>query len=97
MKNVLSVGFAVLLAGVSSVAIAAGDPAAGKAKTAACAACHAVDGNATIAVNPKLAGQHAGYLAKQISDFISGARVDNVMMSMVGNLSEQDVEDVAAY
>ncbi|MEM7293889.1 MAG: c-type cytochrome, partial [Pseudomonadota bacterium] len=40
---------------------------------------------------------HAGYLAKQIREFISGARVDAVMMSMVGNLSEQDILDVAAY
>ena len=97
MKNVLAVGLAVLLASGSSAVLAAGDPVAGKTKTAACAACHNADGNATIAINPKLAGQHAGYLAKQIKEFQSGARVDAVMGSMVATLSEQDIEDVAAY
>lgn len=96
MKNLVLLGFAVLLAGTGA-AMAAGDPVAGKAKTAACAACHNADGNATIAVNPKLAGQHAAYLAKQIRNFISGERVDNMMMSMVSNLSEQDIDDIAAY
>ena len=97
MKKMLSVGLVALLAGFSTVAMAAGDPSAGKAKSASCAACHGVDGNSSIALNPKLAGQHAGYLAKQIKDFQSGGRTDAVMMSMVSSLSEQDVEDVAAY
>lgn len=97
MKNLVLLGFTVLLASITSVAISAGNPVAGKAKTATCAACHNADGNATIAINPKLAGQHQAYLAKQIRDFISGARIDNMMMSMVSNLSEQDIDDVAVY
>ena len=97
MNKLVSVGLSVLLACISGLAMAAGDAVAGKAKTAVCAACHNVDGNATLAVNPRLAGQHASYLAKQIHDFSSGARVDAVMMSMVGTLSEQDIEDIAAY
>lgn len=97
MKKLLSVGLSVLLASVSGLAMAAGDATAGEAKTTVCAACHNVDGNATVAINPRLAGQHESYLAKQIHDFTSGTRVDAVMMSMVGTLSDQDIQDVAAY
>ena len=97
MKRLAWLGLAALLVSVAGTAVAAGDPVVGKAKTTACAACHSDDGNATITLNPKLAGQHAPYLAKQIRDFIDGTRVDNVMMSMVGNLEKQDIDDVAAY
>ena len=97
MKKRLLVAVVALLAGTSSAVWAAGDAAAGKGKSAACAACHAIDGNSTIAANPKLAGQHAGYLSKQISEFKSGARKDPVMMPMVAALSDQDIADVSAY
>jgi cytochrome c553 len=46
---------------------------------------------------PKLAGQSANYLAKQLADFKSGARVDPVMVGMVAGLSSADMDDLAAY
>ena len=58
-----------LAVGLSSTAIAAGDPEAGKTKSVACAACHGNDGNSAIDMNPKLAGQHAAYLVKQLKEF----------------------------
>ena len=76
---------------------AAGDAAAGRSKSQACAACHGVDGNAAIPNYPKLAGQHAGYLVKQLQAFKSKKRNDPIMASQVTNLSEQDMEDIAAY
>ncbi|MDX1513582.1 MAG: cytochrome c [Gammaproteobacteria bacterium] len=76
---------------------AAGDAAAGKTKAAACAACHGVDGNSTNPEWPKLAGQHAKYLEKQIKAFKSGARKDPLMSPMVANLSDEDIADLAAY
>jgi len=87
----------MLIASLVSPVFAAGDAQAGKAKSATCAACHGVDGNSSIAANPKLAGQHADYLAKQIREFQNGTRANTVMMSMVASFSEQDIEDIAAY
>lgn len=62
-----------------------------------CAACHTADGNSLIPVNPKLAGQHADYLAKQLREFKSGTRANPVMMGMSAGLSDDDVRNVAAY
>jgi cytochrome c553 len=62
-----------------------------------CAACHGTDGNTPIAVNPNLAGQHATYLYKQLSDYKSGRRKNPIMSGMVANLSDDDMRNVAAY
>ena len=89
---------ALLLVGFFAAnAHAAGDAAAGKAKSAVCAACHNADGNSTLTDYPKIAGQGAPYLVKQMKDYKSGAREDAIMAGMVAALSEQDMEDLAAY
>jgi len=88
---------AALTAGVSATALAGGDVAAGKAKSAMCAACH---GPAGISVNPlwpNLAGQQEAYLAKQLNDFKSGKRNDPVMSGMAKPLSDADIANLAAY
>lgn len=82
---------------VSAAAGAAGDAAAGKSKSAVCAACHGADGNSANPMWPHLAGQHAPYLVKQMKDFKSGARKDPVMAPMAKPLSDQDMENLAAY
>ena len=46
---------------------------------------------------PKLGGQHAAYLLKTLKDYKSGARKSPVMAPLVANLSQRDVEDLAAY
>ena len=81
-----------------------GDPEAGKAKNAVCAACHGVDGNSALDINPKIAGQHANYLYKQLSEFKlasqtggSEGRNNAVMNGMAAVLSDQDMKDLAAY
>lgn len=76
---------------------AAGDPAAGKEKSASCAACHGADGNSVNPEWPKLAGQHEGYLVKQLTYFKDGERVNETMKGMASNLTEQDREDLASY
>jgi cytochrome c553 len=76
---------------------AAGDVAAGKAKSAACAACHGPDGNSSNPEWPKLAGQGAGYLAKQLEEFKAGKRANPVMSGQAAGLSEADIADLAAY
>lgn len=78
----------------------AGDPVAGKIKSAACAACHQIDGNSIAPNWPKLAGQHKNYLAKQLRDYQkgeAGPRYSPEMIGMVLNLTEQDIQDLAAY
>ena len=62
-----------------------------------CAACHGADGNSPLAMNPSLAGQHAGYLLKQLKEFKSGARSNPVMMAMVANLSDDDMRNLSAH
>ena len=91
----------VMLGSVVAGAILAqapnGNPDAGKAKSALCAACH---GPAGISVNPlwpNLAGQQQVYLAKQIRQFRDGERAEITMQPFVQNLSDQDIEDLAAY
>lgn len=84
------------LVGAASNAMAA-DAAAGKAKSAVCAACHGVDGNSALPNFPKLAGQDARYLAKQLADFKSGVRKDPSMTGMVAGLSKKDMENLGAY
>lgn len=75
----------------------AADAAAGKAKSATCAACHGADGNSVNPIWPKLAGQHAAYLEKQIKDFRDGRRKDPMMSAMVATLSDTDIANLAAY
>ncbi len=86
-----------LLLGIAGVASAAGDPAAGKTKSATCASCHGTDGNSANPLWPKLAGQHAGYLERQLADFKAEKRTDPTMSPMVAALSKEDMADLAAY
>ncbi len=76
----------------------AGNPAAGKeiAKKT-CAACHGADGNSASADFPKLAGQHYDYLVKSLQGYKSGTRKNPIMAPMGANLSQRDIEDLAAY
>ena len=97
MKTALTAlaGLIIMLAGVS--AFAQGDVAAGKEKSAPCAACHGADGNSTDPNFPLLAGQHADYLVKALEDYKSGARKNAIMAGFAAGLSRKDREDLAAY
>ena len=75
----------------------AGDPQAGRAKAALCAACHGMNGVSINPLWPSLAGQQEVYLANQIRAFRDGARVEVTMQPFVANLTDQDVEDLAAF
>lgn len=72
----------------------------GAAKAATCAACHGADGNSVNPQWPKLAGQGAGYLAKQLYNFQAGedgGRNNALMVSQAVGLDDQDIADLAAY
>ncbi len=98
MKKLALVLFtAIVTSSASIAAFAQGDAAAGQAKSALCATCHGADGNSELSINPKLAGQSAAYIAKQLQDYKSGARANATMAAMVGGLSDQDMLDLAAW
>lgn len=88
---------AIMLAFTSLPALAEGDAAAGQAKSAVCAACHGPDGNSVVPNWPKLAGQHQQYLARQVGLIKAGARTVPEMAGIVPGLSDQDIDDLAAY
>jgi len=96
MKKLLITG-AILATGLISAQAFAADVAAGKAKTAACAACHGANGISVAPMWPNLAGQKEAYLSKQIKAFRDGIRKDPSMSPMVAGLSDADADNIAAY
>ena len=77
---------------------AGGDPEKGQSLSQTCAACHGPKGNSPNGQWPNIAGQHAGYLYKQLMDFKKGEERANAQMTgMVSGLSKQDMRDLAAY
>jgi cytochrome c553 len=94
---------ALMVVGFAGNAMAAGDAAAGKAKVAACAACHGADGNSAAPTFPKLAGQSEKYLIKQLSEINRKDKTGKIiravpaMTGQTENMSAQDIADVAAF
>jgi cytochrome c553 len=89
----------LVLAALPLTAAAKGDAAAGqaKAKTLTCEACHGPDGKSIAPNYPNLAGQHASYLVKSLADYRAGRRSNPVMGPMAAPLTDQDIEDLAAW
>lgn len=79
--------------------IGIGDPVAGKRKIQSenCQECHGEFGVGLSPSAPKLAGQFADYLVKQLNDFQSGERKHPVMNAMADGLTDDDRADIAAY
>ena len=103
-KLALSLTMLVGVLSANNAAAFDGDINAGKDKSATCAACHGADGNAPVTMYPKIAGQHAEYIYKQLKEFKLGmtsggkeGRMDPVMSGMAMPLSDQDMKDLAAY
>jgi cytochrome c553 len=63
----------------------------------ACVSCHGAGGNSTITVNPKLAGQHEGYLYKQLVNFTTADRNQPVMTTYAKMLTDEEKHNVAAW
>jgi cytochrome c553 len=63
----------------------------------ACLTCHGPKGQSATATWPKLSAQHAAYTAKQLKNFKEGTRANPVMMGMAATLTEQDMQNIAAY
>jgi cbb3-type cytochrome c oxidase subunit III len=96
----------LLTLGITGMAQAAGDAAAGQTKVALCSACHNPDGNSALPNFPKLAGQGEPYLLKQMQDIKAGStpgaaagvgRKVVEMTAMLDSFSDKDLADIAAY
>ena len=97
MQRISALTASAILAVAASSAHAAGNPAAGERKSQTCASCHGEQGASSNTMYPKLAGQHESYLYQALKQYKSGARENAVMAGMVANLSDQDMQDLAAF
>lgn len=96
MLSVVSVGYAAVKVDLSKgeALFTNGDPVRG---IPACVSCHGVEGNSTITQNPKLAGQHAAYIAKQLYDFKGVGRNQPVMTTYAKMLTDEEIKNIAGY
>lgn len=98
MKKVI--GLAVIGLLVSTSTFAAGDAAAGKAKSAICASCHGANGIAVIPGYPNLKGQNAQYIESSLKAYKSRQRNGGnaaIMQPMAAMLNDTDISNLAAY
>jgi len=63
----------------------------------ACITCHGPKGQSAVGTWPKLSAQHAAYTAKQLKNFKEGTRANPIMMGMAATLTDQDMQNIAAY
>lgn len=96
-KSLVFVALTLGILGTAAASAAAADLSAGRAKSVQCAVCHGPNGIATLPEAPNLAGQSDIYLVKALNDFKSGVRKNEMMTMMVANLSDADIENLAAY
>jgi cytochrome c553 len=95
----------ILVAAVAAAsalgANAAGDPVAGRQKNFQCEGCHGIPGYKTafpeVYKVPKLGGQHAGYIVTALKAYKKGERDHGTMRAIAADMSEKDMEDLAAY
>jgi cytochrome c553 len=79
---------------------AAGNPDAGRTKANTCMGCHGIPGYSNAYPTyrvPKLGGQAPEYLAAALKAYKSGERPHKTMQAQATSLSDQDIEDIAAY
>jgi cytochrome c553 len=96
MTRYLLTALAIGLMTFAAPAYAAGDAAAGKAKSASCAMCHGPSGEGT-QMAPKLAGKTAAQLDQSMQDYKAGKKDNAMMKSAAASLSADDIANLAAY
>ena len=101
MKNAASAATLLLaMTLLAQPAVAAGDAEAGAELGYTCLGCHGIAGyrNAYPSYRvPKLGGQKAGYLVIALEGYRSGERMHPTMQAQATSMSDQEIEDVAAY
>ena len=100
MRNTVRCAIAVLALLASAGAQAAANPEAGRIKANTCMGCHGIPAYNNVYPTyrvPKLGGQSAQYLASALHAYKSGERPHKTMQGQASSLSDQDIEDIAAY
>lgn len=97
VARLLGLVCAIILAGSGSTRAVAGDVKAGRAKALMCQTCHGLDGLSKVPDAPNIAGQTEPYIVTQLQAFKSGARQNDTMALIAGQLSDDDVANLAAY
>lgn len=97
IKTLLTVTVSLMLFASADVVLAQGNTGSAKTKTASCAGCHGEDGNSKMPGFPKLAGQHQGYLGKQLRAFKSGERIAPMMAPLAAGLDDQTIDEIADF
>jgi cytochrome c553 len=95
-----TLGLALGLMALSLAARADGDPAKGKVESYTCIGCHGIPNytnNYPTYRVPKLAGQHAAYIVQALKEYKAMDRAHNTMHAQASSLSEQQMQDIAAY
>ena len=90
----------VMLLGFANSVAAAGDPDRGRVLASTCGGCHAIPGyrNAYPSFRvPMLGGQHAEYIVLALKAYKDKQRPHLTMQAQAASLSDQDMQDVAAY
>jgi cytochrome c553 len=93
-------GFAVLALVACAGAQAAGNPEAGRVKANTCMGCHGIPAYNNVYPTyrvPKLGGQSAQYITSALHAYKSGERPHKTMQGQAASLSDQDIDDIAAY
>ena len=96
MKSMLTV-LAVTFAAAQAPALAADLARAEEIVKGQCFICHGERGESSSPVFPRLAGQHAAYVARQLADYKSGRRKSTTMQPMVEELKAEDLPALGAY
>ena len=79
---------------------AAGDPALGEKKFYTCYGCHGIENYRNAFPDysvPKLRHQDASYIVAALQEYRSGERPHATMHAQASSLTDQDMEDIAAY
>jgi cytochrome c553 len=82
--------------GLTGSALAAGDAAAGKARSTTCAMCHGPVGQGTT-VAPKLAGLDPARFIQALNDYKSGKKDNAMMKAQAAQINADDAANLAAY
>lgn len=98
--RVVAIALACAAAAVNLAARADGDPAKGKADAYTCIGCHGVTSYDNVYPTyhvPKLAGQRAAYMVQALKEYKAGDRAHKTMHAQASSLSDQQMQDIAAY
>ncbi len=90
----------MLLLGLPLTALAEGDPTRGEALAYTCTGCHGIPFYKNVYPTytvPKLGGQNEAYVVAALQAYRSGERKHATMQAQAATLSDQDIEDIAAY